>query len=83
VIQASLNELTSTPTVDTSDPWLLVQQIADAEQGFANFNGNTFIFRNRDHLSGGAAVATITTDPVVSFANLKQSASSDGPSIRS
>lgn len=77
ILDSSLNELTSTPIVDTSDPWLLVQAIADAEQGFANFNGDTFIFRNRDHLTGGAAVATITTDGSISFANLKQSASSD------
>lgn len=77
ILDPSLNELTSTPIVDTSDPWLLVQQIADAEQGFANFDGDTFVFRNRDFLTGGAAVATITTDGSISFANLKQSASSD------
>jgi hypothetical protein len=36
-----------------------------------------FRFLSRLHMSGGAAVATITTDPAVSFANLKARASEE------
>jgi hypothetical protein len=78
VFEESYNQLTATPTVDSSDPWVLEQQIADAEQGIFGFDENGVLrFYNRNHLTGGAAVATITTDPSVSFANLIEAASDE------
>lgn len=83
VAETSLSPGIATPPTDTSDPWELLQQIADAEQGVVLFDENdTLRFYNRDHMSGGAAVATLTTDPVT-FANLKAvSASESIDSVR-
>lgn len=69
--EASLNPMVSTPATDSSDPWETLQQIADAEQGVLLFDENdTLRFYNRNHMVGGAAVATITTDSDT-FSNLK------------
>lgn len=69
--ETSLNTSVATPTTDTSDPWEVLQQIAGAEQGSILFDENDVLrFYNRNHMSGGAAVATITTDPSSSFDNL-------------
>lgn len=70
-VESVQNTGLSTPTVDASDPWELLQQIVSAEQGVIQFDENDNLkFYNRNHMSGGSAVATVTTDPVT-FANLK------------
>jgi hypothetical protein len=72
VLDTSRNTGVATPAVDSSDPWTLLQQLADAEQGVILFDENgTMRFYNRDHLTGGTAVATITTDPRVAQPSLK------------
>jgi hypothetical protein len=78
VFEQSFNNLTATPPVDTSDPWELLQQLAAAEQGTLGFDENGVLrFNNRAHMTGGAAVATVTTDPAVGFANMLKRASTE------
>jgi len=78
VLDPSLNELVATPVLDTTDPWQVAQQIAAAEQAIFGMDENGVpTFRNRDAMSGGAAVATITADPAVAPANLKERASDE------
>lgn len=60
--ESSLNTGVATAVVTTSDPWSVLQQLAEAEQGVILFDeSGTLIFYNRNHMSGGTAVATITT----------------------
>lgn len=68
---SSLNPYVSTPPVTDTDPWVLLQQIAEAECAVVLFDeGGTMRFYNRDRMSGGAAVATVTTDPAQGTPNL-------------
>lgn len=82
--EQSFNNLTATPSVDSSDPWTLLQQLADAEQGIVLFDEAGLLrFYNRNHLAGGAAVGIITTDPSVAQPTLKALTSDEtGDSIR-
>lgn len=66
-----------TPVQNTSDPWQILQEIAAAELGVVLFDENdNLLFYNRNRMSGGAAVATLTTDSST-FANLKAAAASE------
>lgn len=71
--EASLNELTGTPKVTGGDPWQLLQDIARAELGVLLFDElGVLRFYNRSHMTGGAAVLTIS-----SLTNLNASQSSE------
>lgn len=74
----SLNTGVATPLTDATDAWETLQQIAAAEQGVVLFDENDQLrFYNRDRMSGGSAVAVLTTDPAVDFANIKARAAEE------
>lgn len=83
-LETTLNNGIATPGTDTSDPWQLLQYLADAEQGVILFDEQgTLRFYNRNHMSGGSVVATITTDPSVAQPSLKSLASEEtGDAVR-
>lgn len=75
--EGSLNTGLATASTDSLDPWETLQQLAAAELGSVLFDENDVLrFYNRNHMSGGSAVATLTTDPTT-FANLKAAAASE------
>src|SRR5207244_3790680 len=62
VPERSLNQLVVMPAVEDRAPWELLKEIAAAEQGIPLFDeSGVFRFYNREHMAGGAAVATVTT----------------------
>lgn len=61
-LDASLNGLFATVDISNQDPWQVIQQITDAEQGMAGFDElGVFRFHNRITLRSGTSVRTVTS----------------------
>lgn len=76
--ESPLSPGANTPNVAaSSDPWAMLQQIVEAEQGIILFDENDVLrFYSREHMSGGAAVDTVTVSSAT-FSNLKALQSSE------
>lgn len=69
----SLSQMIATPNVSEREPWVLLQMLAKAEGGVAMLDETgRFVFRNRNHMTGGTSVMTVT-----SATNLKRVAASE------
>lgn len=67
----TVSEGVATPTTEASDSWAMLQEIAAAELGVVLFDENDNLqFYNRNRMSGGVAVATLTVAGET-FSNLK------------
>lgn len=62
ILEPGKNYMLGTPKLSQSDGWNAVQEIAKAEAGVVLFDElGRFVFYNRDHMSGGAAVTTVAS----------------------